>query len=66
MISRECGITAPLIGYHFGSKAKLGCDVFGDYCKRQANMMFKKAYEVGESNAGGGGSYESGAEAVQE
>ncbi|MFZ7121966.1 MAG: TetR/AcrR family transcriptional regulator [Eubacteriaceae bacterium] len=43
-IAVYCNITKPLISYHFGSKAKLGGNIFGKYSKEMSDLFFEKVY----------------------
>lgn len=46
-IAKECGITSPLIAYHFGSKSNLGVEVFCTYSTQQVDTLAAKASACG-------------------
>lgn len=41
-IAEACGITKPLIRYHYGSKAQLGNEIYGKYTMKQYQVFQKK------------------------
>lgn len=49
-IARECGITKPLITYHFGTKSNLAGEIFGKYSNEMMDLFFLKAEKVFPQN----------------
>lgn len=45
-IARECGITKPLIIYHFSSKINIAKTIYREYTDDQRQIFFQKAREI--------------------
>lgn len=47
-IAEVCGITKPLIRYHYGSKAQLGNEIYGKYTMKQYQVFQEKVDNLTE------------------